>query len=174
MKLLEKYFLPSDYFKEFQGITPQYLKERGIRAVIIDLDNTLVGFDEPSASETVLKWFRTMKDNGIKVTIVSNGSRVRVSEFSDPHDIEYIFRARKPLVRSYRKAVHMMGMDSSETVMIGDQLLTDVFGANRAGLKSILVLPVKDKDGWATVVNRRIERIIMKYFDRKGLIQWGD
>lgn len=97
MKLLEKYFLPSDYFKEFQGITPQYLKERGIRAVIIDLDNTLVGFDEPSASETVLKWFRTMKDNGIKVTIVSNGSRVRVSEFSDPHDIEYIFRARKPL-----------------------------------------------------------------------------
>ena len=174
MKLLEKYFLPSDYFKEFRGITPQYLKDRGIRAVITDLDNTLVGFDEPDASDEVLQWFKTMKDNGIKVTIVSNGSRLRVSEFCDPHDIEYIFRARKPLGRSYRKAVQMMEMDSAETVMIGDQLLTDVFGANRAGLKSILVVPVKNRDGWATVVNRRIERIIMKYFDRKGLIQWGD
>ncbi|MXQ50064.1 YqeG family HAD IIIA-type phosphatase [Salinicoccus hispanicus] len=174
MKVLEKYFLPSDYFREFHSITPQYLKDRGIRAVITDLDNTLVGYDEPDANESVLEWFKSMNENDIKVTIVSNGSRNRVGRFCDPHDIEYIFRARKPLGSAYNKAVKMMDEDRGETVMIGDQLMTDVFGANRVGLKSILVLPVKKKDGWATVVNRRIERILMKYFDQKGLIQWGD
>ena len=174
MKLLKKYFLPSDYFREFHSITPEYLKERGIRAIITDLDNTLVGFDEPDANEEVLRWLKEMKDNDIKVSIVSNGSQQRVGDFSDPHEIQYIYRARKPLGHSYRRALANMGAAKSETVMIGDQLLTDVLGANRAGLESILVLPVKKKDGWATVVNRRIERIIMKYFDRKGLIQWRD
>ncbi len=173
MKLLEKYFLPSDYVKHFYSITPEYLKERGIKAVITDLDNTLVGFDEAHANEVVLNWFKSMNENDVKVTIVSNGNKTRVSEFCDPHDIDYIFSAKKPLGRAFRKAVRMMNVESADTVMIGDQLMTDVFGANRAGLESILVLPVKKKDGWATVLNRRIERRIMKYFDRKGLINWG-
>lgn len=172
MKFLEKYFLPSDYVVNFNTITPEYLKGRNIKAIITDLDNTLVGYDEPYANEMVTKWFKTMKDNGIKVTIVSNGNKIRVSEFCDPHDINYIFNARKPLGKGYRKAVRMMGAGKSETVMVGDQLMTDILGANKAGLKSILVLPVKNRDGWATLINRRIERVIMKYFNRKGLINW--
>lgn len=173
MKLLEKYFLPSGYVKHFYSITPEYLKERDIKAVITDLDNTLVGFDEPHANEVVIDWFKTLNANDIKVTIVSNGNKTRVSEFCDPHDIDYIFSARKPLGKAFRKATRMMNVEVSDTVMIGDQLMTDVFGANRAGLASILVLPVKQKDGWATILNRRVERRIMKYFDRKGLINWG-
>ena len=174
MKLLEKYFLPSDYVKHFYSITPEYLKARGISAVITDLDNTLVGFDEAHANDVVINWFKTLNVHDIKVTIVSNGNRTRVSGFCDPHDIDYIFSAGKPLGRSFRKAVRMMDVEPSSTVMVGDQLMTDIFGANRAGLESILVLPVKKKDGWATLLNRRIERRIMKYFDRKGLITWGD
>lgn len=173
MKLLEKYFLPSDYVKHFYYITPEYLKKRGISAVITDLDNTLVGFDEAHANEIVINWFKSLNAHDIKVTIVSNGNKTRVSEFCDPHDIDYIFSARKPLGKAYRTAIRMMDIDAASTVMVGDQLMTDIFGANRAGLESILVLPVKNKDGWATLLNRRIERRIMKYFDRKGLINWG-
>ena len=172
MNFLEKYFLPSDYFVNFNIITPEYLKERNIKAVITDLDNTLVGYDEPHANETVTRWFKSMKENDIKITIVSNGNKVRVSEFCDPHDINYIFSAKKPLGSGYRKAVRMMGTGKSETVMVGDQLMTDILGANMEGLKSILVLPVKSRDGWSTRANRSIERIIMRYFNRKGLINW--
>ncbi|WP_411844241.1 YqeG family HAD IIIA-type phosphatase [Salinicoccus sp. HZC-1] len=174
MKLLKKYFLPSDHVKHFYSITPEYLKDRNIKAVITDLDNTLVGFDEPYANDAVIKWFKSLNEHDIKVTIVSNGNKMRVSEFCNPHDIDYIFSAKKPLGRAFRKAIRMMNVDKNETVMVGDQLMTDIFGANRTGLESILVLPVKKKDGWATVLNRKIERRIMKYFDRKGLIKWGE
>lgn len=170
MKVIKKYFLPTSYVDNFTNITPARMNQLDVRAVIIDLDNTLVGYDEMDANEKVINWFKMMNDNGFKVTIVSNGKKKRVSEFADPHDIDYIFSAQKPLTKNYKKAIRLMGVPKRETIMVGDQLMTDIFGANLIGIKSILVIPVKSKDGYATLLNRKIEGIIMKYFRKKGLL----
>ena len=168
--MIKKYFLPTSYVDNFTNITPARLNQLGVRAVIIDLDNTLVGYDEMDANEKVVNWFKLMNDNDFKVTIVSNGKRKRVSNFADPHDIDYIFNAQEPLSKNYKKAIRSMDVPKDETIMVGDQLMTDIFGANLIGLKSILVMPVKSKDGYATLLNRRMEGIIMRYFRKRGLL----
>lgn len=168
--MMKKYFLPTSYVDDFTKITPARLNQLDVRAIIIDLDNTLVGYDEMNANDRVLEWIRLMKDNDIKVTIVSNGRKKRVSQFAMPHKIDYIFNARKPLTKNYKKAIRLMNVPKNETIMVGDQLMTDIFGANLVGMKSILVIPVKSKDGLATLLNRRIERFIMRYFRKKGLL----
>ncbi len=168
--MIKKYFLPTSYVEDFTKITPARLNQLDVKAIIIDLDNTLVGYDEWDASDRVLDWIRLMKDNDIKVTIVSNGKKKRVSRFAGPHEIKYIFNARKPLTRNYKKAIHLMDVPKHETIMVGDQLMTDILGANLVGIKSILVMPVKKKDGYATILNRRIEKYIMGHLRKKGLL----
>ncbi|KMY56212.1 MULTISPECIES: YqeG family HAD IIIA-type phosphatase [Bacillaceae] len=169
-----KKFLPSRHVKSIFQITPEYLKEKGMKAIITDLDNTLVAWDRPDATPELLEWFAEMKKAGIKVLIVSNNNQKRVSAFSQPIDIPYIFEARKPMGKAFRRAVKLLGVKKEETVVIGDQLLTDIFGGNRGGFYTILVLPVAQTDGFWTKFNRRIERRIMNFFKRKGLIQWEE
>ncbi|SOC38490.1 YqeG family HAD IIIA-type phosphatase [Salinicoccus kekensis] len=168
--MIKKYFLPTSYVEDFTKITPARLNQLDVKGIIIDLDNTLVGYDEMNADDRVLDWIELMRENGIKVTIVSNGKEKRVSRFAKPHDIDYIFNARKPLSRNYKKAISAMGIPPQEIIMVGDQLMTDILGANLVGIKSILVMPVKSKDGFATLLNRRIEKFIMRYFRKKGLL----
>ena len=168
--MIKRYFMPTSYVEDFTKITPARLNQLDVRSVIIDLDNTLVGYDEMNANDRVLEWVRLMKDNDIKVTIVSNGKKKRVSQFAKPHGIDYIFNARKPLSKNYKKAISSTGVPKNETIMVVDQLLTDILGANLIGIKSILVVPVKNKDGYATLLNRRSERFIMRYFRKKGLL----
>ncbi|MFK2824442.1 YqeG family HAD IIIA-type phosphatase [Bacillus sp. B190/17] len=169
-----KKFLPSKHVKSIFHITPQDLTARGIKAIITDLDNTLVAWDRPDATPELLEWFKEMREAGIKVLIVSNNNKKRVSTFSHPIDIPYIFEARKPMGRAFRQAVKILGVKKEETVVIGDQLLTDIFGGNRNGFYTILVVPVAQTDGFWTKFNRRIERRIMNFFKRKGLIQWEE
>ncbi|GLY10036.1 YqeG family HAD IIIA-type phosphatase [Pseudobacillus badius] len=169
-----KKFLPSEHVKSIFHITPEYLKSKGVKAIITDLDNTLVSWDRPDATPELLEWFKEMKKVGIKVLIVSNNNQKRVSTFSQPIDIPYIFEARKPMGKAFRRAVKILGTKKEETVVIGDQLLTDVFGGNRNGFYTILVVPVAQTDGFWTRFNRRIERRIMNFFKRKGLIQWEE
>lgn len=169
-----KLFLPSEYVKNIYQITPQNLKERGIKGIITDLDNTLIEWDRPSATPELIKWFKSMNEGGIKVTVVSNNNEKRVKLFSDPLQIPFIHRARKPMTRAFRRALTSMQLQPEEVVVIGDQLLTDVLGGNRLGLHTILVVPVAQSDGFATQFNRKIERRIMKNLKRKGLIQWEE
>ncbi|HEY4553851.1 MAG TPA: YqeG family HAD IIIA-type phosphatase [Bacillaceae bacterium] len=167
-------FLPSEYVKNIFQITPDELNKRGVKGIITDLDNTLVEWDRPSATPQLAEWFEEMKNHDIKVTIVSNNSEKRVKAFSDPLGIPFIHKARKPLGRAFRKAAREMGLRREDTVIIGDQLLTDVFGGNRAGFYTILVVPVAQSDGFFTRFNRAIERRIMAAFKRKGLIDWEE
>lgn len=169
-----KRFLPSDHVKNIYCVTPESLKEKGIRGIITDLDNTLVEWDRPDATEELLSWFRNMREHGIKVTIVSNNKETRVKAFSDPLGTPYIYRARKPLARSFKRAALDMGLAREEVVVIGDQLLTDILGGNKAGFYTILVVPVAQSDAWTTKFNRSVERRIMAWFKRKGLLKWED
>ncbi|MCM3692345.1 YqeG family HAD IIIA-type phosphatase [Neobacillus niacini] len=169
-----KNFLPDEHVKSILDIHPEDLKKRGVKGIITDLDNTLVEWDRPSATPELVKWFEQIKKNNILVTIVSNNNELRVKEFSDPLQIPFIFRARKPMVRAFNKALSQMGIKKEEAVVIGDQLLTDVLGGNRSGFHTILVVPVAQTDGFFTKFNRFTERRILNWFRRKGMIQWED
>ena len=159
-----KHFLPNQHVKSILDIHPKDLQEKGIKGIITDLDNTLVEWDRPNATPRVIKWFEEMKKNQIKVTIVSNNNEERVKSFSDPLDIALAFH----------RATKQMNIKKEETVVIGDQLLTDVLGGNRGGFHTILVVPVAQTDGMATKFNRMVERKILNWFRKKGMLQWED
>ncbi|MED4203286.1 YqeG family HAD IIIA-type phosphatase [Neobacillus mesonae] len=169
-----KQFLPNEHFKSVLEISPEQLKARGIKGIITDLDNTLVEWDRPSATPQLVQWFEEIKKHDILVTIVSNNNEQRVKAFADPLKIPFIFRARKPMSRAFNQALRQMGIKKEETVVIGDQLLTDVLGGNRSGFQTILVVPVAQTDGLATKFNRFVERRIMNWFRKKGMLQWED
>lgn len=169
-----KMFLPGEFVKSIFEINPYKLKERNIKGIITDLDNTLVEWDRPSATPKLIEWFKEMNDSGIKVTIVSNNVEKRVKDFSDPLRIPFIYKARKPMGRAFRKAINDMQLKKEEVVVIGDQLLTDVLGGNRNGFHTILVVPVASTDGAMTKFNRKIERRIMDTLKKKGMIQWEE
>lgn len=169
-----KKFLPDEHVKSILDISPAELKAKGIKGIITDLDNTLVEWDRPNATPQLIKWFEEIKQEEILVTIVSNNNEQRVKAFSDPLQIPFIFQARKPMTRAFNKALSQMSIKKEETVVIGDQLLTDVLGGNRSGFHTILVVPVAQTDGFITKFNRFAERRIMNWFRRKGLIQWED
>ncbi|KMY43690.1 hypothetical protein AC622_05070 [Bacillus sp. FJAT-27916] len=169
-----KSFLPAQHVKSIYEINPQDLKNKGIKGIITDLDNTLVEWDRPLATPELITWFEEMKRNDIKVTIVSNNKEVRVKAFADPLNIPFIFRAKKPMTKAFKHAVELMGIQKEQAVVIGDQLLTDVFGGNRSGFHTILVVPVAQTDGWATKLNRRIERRILAWFRKNGQLTWED
>lgn len=174
LKLMLRLFLPGEYVKSVFDISPKALKESGIKGIITDLDNTLVEWDRPNATPQLLEWFKEVKDQGMKITIVSNNNERRVKAFSDPHQIPFIYRAKKPMGNAFLKAVKNMNLKKEEVVVIGDQLLTDVLGGNRSGFHTILVVPVASTDGLFTKINRKIERKIMENLKRKGMIQWEE
>ena len=169
-----KHFLPDQYVKSIFEITPESLKEQGVKGIITDLDNTLVEWDRPSATPNLIDWFENMKNHNILVTIVSNNNEKRVKFFADPLVIPYIFQARKPMSMAFRKALKEMGLRQEETVVIGDQLLTDVLGGNRSGFHTILVVPVAQTDGFVTRFNRAVERRILNWFRKQGKLNWED
>ncbi|WP_090871626.1 YqeG family HAD IIIA-type phosphatase [Oceanobacillus limi] len=169
-----KRFLPNEHVKSIFDIRPKSLKEKGIKGVITDLDNTLVAWDVREATPEVKNWFKEMQDEGIKVTIISNNKEDRVKFFSEPLNTPYVFSARKPLRRAFKIAAKEMGLKREEIVVIGDQLLTDVLGGNSAGLHTILVVPIVETDEKITRINRTIERRILSYFRKKGKIKWEE
>ena len=169
-----KAFLPSKHVKSIYEIKPQELKDRGIKGIITDLDNTLVEWDRPLATPELIAWFDMMKQHGIKVTIVSNNSELRVKSFADPLQIPFIHRAKKPMGTAFRKAVAQMGIQKNEAVVIGDQLMTDILGGNRNGFYTILVVPVAQSDGFWTKFNRQLERRILASLRKKGMLNWED
>src|SRR5690606_15968397 len=149
---------PNEYVKSIFDISITELKERGIKGIITDLDNTLVEWDRPYATPELQDWFEEVKRHGISITIVSNNNQERVKAFAEPLGIPFIFQARKPLIRAFKRAMLEMKLTKDEVVVIGDQLLTDVIGGNRTGIHTILVVPVVKTDGAITKINRFIER----------------
>ncbi|CAH8709001.1 YqeG family HAD IIIA-type phosphatase [Paenibacillus thiaminolyticus] len=146
------------------------LAEQGIRGIITDLDNTLVGAKVPEATPELAAWLKEVDRRGFKVVIVSNNDHTRVSRFAVPLDLPFIHAARKPAQRAFRQALSLMGLKPDQTAVIGDQMLTDVLGGNRLGIFTILVQPIAIQDeGWGTRINRRIERYATARLKRRGL-----
>lgn len=170
-----KKLIPQKNVRTIYEIDVQALWDTGVRGIITDLDNTLVGAKHPQATPELLAWLKRLKTIGFHIVIVSNNNKLRVSRFSEPLSIPYIFRAKKPGNSSFRKAMDMMALAPKQTVVIGDQMLTDVLGGNRLGLYTILVQPIARRDeGFFTKINRRIEKVALSWMKRKGLMEWED
>lgn len=166
--------LPKEYVKSIFDIQLDELVNRGFRGIITDLDNTLVEWDREKATPELIAWLKKVEQKGMKVIIVSNNNEQRVKNFVEPLDIPFVFRARKPLGKSYRYACEVLALPPEKTVMLGDQLFTDILGANLVGIYSILVAPVTTTDGFFTRFNRRAERIVKYRMRKKGLLEWED
>lgn len=169
-----RHFVPSEYVKKVFDITPELLISKNIQGIITDLDNTLVEWDRPDATPLLIEWLKSMKDAGIQVVIVSNNNELRVKSFANPLGIPFIFQARKPMGRAFRKALAIMNVKKEQVVVIGDQMLTDIFGGNLNKMHTILVLPVAKSDGFFTRFNRLVERRIMKKLKEKGQLTWEE
>lgn len=169
-----KRFIPSLHLHSIFDIDLDALEQRGIRGIITNLDNTLVEQDSPNATERLIQWVQQLRDRGMKVVIVSNNRQVRVSEFARPLGIPFVYEARKPLGHPFHRAIRLLHTTQKETVVIGDQLLTDIYGGNRFGLFTIWVDPLKGREGIGTKINRFFERLLYNYLKKKGYMPWDD
>ncbi|QTH46200.1 YqeG family HAD IIIA-type phosphatase [Cohnella sp. LGH] len=168
-----KRLLPDRIVTAVYDIDLHELHAQGIRGIITDLDNTLVSAKTPLATPQLIGWLDLVKERGFKVVILSNNNDSRVGKFAAPLGIPYIPAARKPAGAAFRRALQLMGLPADQAVVIGDQMLTDVLGGRRAGLHTILVSPIAiAEEGWATRINRRIEKIALARLRKKGL--WPD
>ena len=158
---------PRLYCKNILEVTPQILKENNIKALILDVDNTLLDFDL-KIIDGLEDWGKTMKENEIKCIILSNSNKeTKVKMVADLLGIEYIKFAMKPLKRGFKMAQKRLEIPNENIAAIGDQIFTDVIGANRMKMFSILVKPLAEKDLWMTRVKRPIEELVIKNYLKK-------
>ncbi|HIZ78659.1 MAG TPA: YqeG family HAD IIIA-type phosphatase [Candidatus Lachnoclostridium stercorigallinarum] len=158
-------FYPKERAASAYDIPYEALRKKGIRGVIFDIDNTLVPHDAPAQEKTV-KLFERLRGLGYATCLLSNNKEERVSAFGRQVSSPYIFKGGKPSVKGYEKAMKLMGTDRESTLFVGDQLFTDVFGANRAGIFSILVAPINPKEEIQIVLKRYPERVVLWFYER--------
>jgi hypothetical protein len=159
-------FYPNEYVDSTYGIDFERMYESGYRGIIFDIDNTLVPHGAP-ADERAIELFKRLKSIGYKTTMLSNNKEPRVKMFCDVVDSPYIYKAGKPKPDNYRKAMENMNTDCNSTLFIGDQIFTDVWGANMAGIYSILVKPIHPKEEIQIVLKRYLERIVLFFYKRQ-------
>ncbi|MZP28500.1 YqeG family HAD IIIA-type phosphatase [Heliobacterium undosum] len=138
------------------------LVAQGVQGVIIDLDNTLTEWNENHLCPEIACWLEELKCHGIKLCILSNNKEKRVQTFAETCGATYISNARKPRRRGFLRAMSLLGTTPENTVVIGDQVFTDVLGGNRSGLYTILVNPISRREFIGTRLVRRLERLVLR------------
>lgn len=167
MKLLR----PDFFMNRIEDIDLELLRSMGYKALIFDLDNTLVGWRSKNINPSVIRWLERAGAMGFKMCIVSNCMlKKRVRYFSELLNIPFICKATKPMKRAFIKAVRMMDSDISHTAVIGDQMFTDVLGGNRLGFLTVLVRPIDKREFYATLIQRTMEKIVLYSFRKRGLL----
>lgn len=164
-------FYPKSYFNNVLEIDNNFLSKNNIKAIFLDIDNTILDADN-NMLEGLEDWVKNLQMQGIKFCIVSNTNKKEKAErMSKILDVPYIYFAKKPLKFGFKKAKKIVQEENNENIaVIGDQVLTDVLGANRCKMYSILVAPIKNKDIWVTKFNRLIEKqILKKYFKQNNI-----
>lgn len=157
---------PKQYLKNVTEFNIEMIKQNGIKGIILDVDNTLIDYYK-NMLEGTEKWCKDLQKQGIKFCIASNSNKKeKVSSVAKQLDIPYIFFARKPLKMGLNKAKNIMGLKENEVAVIGDQIFTDVLGANRCKMYSVLVDPIEEKDIFITIIKRPIENCIKKRYEK--------
>jgi HAD superfamily phosphatase (TIGR01668 family) len=163
--LLERFLIPDFIFDRYDDVTPEFLASIGVRALLIDIDNTLAPYEQPDPDERNFAWVAAMRAAGIGLTFVSNNHRQRVERFAAPLGVRAFWDAAKPFRKTLDIAMAEMGSTIENTAMLGDQLLTDAYAGKHIGLRTLIVPPIRDKRSLFVRAKRRIERpYIRKYW----------
>jgi hypothetical protein len=159
-------FFPDEYLDSTYGIDFEELYREGYRGLLFDIDNTLVPHGAP-ADDRAIALFARLRNLGFKSCFLSNNQRERVASFNEAIGEQFIENAHKPSTRNYLKAMELLGTDKSNTIFIGDQLFTDIYGAKRAGIRNILVKPIHPKEEIQIVLKRRLEKIVLYFYQKE-------
>lgn len=159
-------FYPDHEEKSAYGIDYEGLYKKGFRGIIFDIDNTLVPHGAP-ADDRAVALFKRLHEIGFKTLLLSNNKEPRVRTFNDRVGSQYIFKAGKPARTGYRKAMEQMGTRPDNTIFVGDQLFTDVWGAKKAGIETYLTKPIDPREEIQIVLKRYLEKIVLFFYHRK-------
>lgn len=153
--------IPNHYVRSVTDITKEWLTGQGIDTLLIDLDNTLLPRDTNVVPAHLLEWSEDLKSDGFKICLVSNNWHERVKTVADQLGYELVCKAVKPLPPAFLIALSKLSSSPRTTAVIGDQFFTDVLGGTLLGMKTIMVLPLAQKDLWHTLMLRRVEKLIL-------------
>lgn len=162
---------PKLYINNILEIDEKIIKENNIHAILLDIDNTIMYYNRELV-EGIEEWARRIKNLEIKMCILSNSNHIeKAQKAATILDIPYIYFANKPFKKGFKKALKIVNEKPENVAMVGDQIMTDVLGANRMKMFSILTKPLEEKDIWVTKIKRPIEQgIIKKYLKRREKI----
>lgn len=159
-------FYPDEYVASTYVIDYDKLYKAGYRGIIFDIDNTLVPHGAP-ADNRAIELFNHLRIIGFDTCLISNNQEPRVRPFAEKVKSKYVYNAHKPSRKNYRKAMEMMRTNKDTTLFVGDQLFTDVWGAKRTGIKSILVKPIHPKEEIQIVLKRYLEQIVLYFYKKE-------
>ena len=158
---------PDLYINKIEEITAQYLSEKQIKALILDVDNTLIDYNK-NLSDTIIKWAGEIKKQGIILYILSNSNKKeKVKTVAEKLGIEFDYFARKPLKTGFKKIQKKLNISTENIGVVGDQIFTDIIGGNRCKMFTILVDPINSKDFWFTAWKRPIENKIKNKIEKR-------
>lgn len=166
-----KLLLPDFYITDIFEIDFDYLKKKGIKAILIDLDNTLMPWNSDEVNTELIDWIARGREKGFRFCIVSNNLAKRITNCSEKLGIPAATGAFKPGRKIFLKGMEITGTSPAETAFVGDQLFTDVLGAKRVGITVILVKPISEKEFFWTKLVRRLEKKLIKTMEEKGLLK---
>ena len=157
---------PNEYLNSVKDINLDLLKKNNIKGLILDVDNTLINLDKKMPAG-VSDWTKKLKNNGIKICILSNSNKIeKVEAVAKILDVPYIFFGKKPLKSGFLRAKEILKLDNKNIAVVGDQIFTDIIGANRCNMFSILVKPIEEKDYLIVKIKRPIENFIIKRYNK--------
>lgn len=166
-------FYPNMYQKNIQDINYKKLKKLGIKCLIFDLDNTIALIDQHVITDDTKRLLMELK-NDFQIIIISNNITKRVKSYADYLECDFVANAAKPLSKGYQKIKKKYDLKKEEMCMIGDQIVTDIYGGNHYGMFTILVDPLGEKDLKITSLNRFIEKKILKHYEKKQIMKKGE
>ena len=160
------FLYPNAYFEKVEDITIQFLIKNKIKALILDVDNTLIDKTE-KLSQDIIDWAKNLKGQGVKLYILSNTNRKKkVEKIAEKLEIPFHYFGMKPLKRGFNKVKKELKEESSRIAVVGDQIFTDIIGGNRSKMFTILVDPIAEKDIWITRIKRPIENAIKNKYKK--------
>ena len=159
-------FFPDAYMDSTYVIDFEKLYKEGIRGVIFDIDNTLVPHGAP-ADERAIRLFARLRSIGLDYCLISNNQLPRVKSFADAVQAKFVEDAHKPSRKNYLKAMKLMHVDLDSCIFVGDQIFTDVYGAKRCGMRTILVKPLHPKEEIQIVLKRYLEKIVLYFYQKE-------
>lgn len=159
-------FYPKHYVESTYEIPFEELYQKGFRGILFDIDNTLVPHGA-AADERAVSLFKRLQEIGFSSCLISNNKEERVNLFRKNIQVDAIYKARKPMKEAYLNAMKKIGTNTANTIFIGDQLFTDIWGANRAGIETYLVKPIHSKEEIQIVLKRYLERIVLHHYTKE-------